>query len=71
MELAAETHKMTIFFVMRFCNSLLHRAIIGHENSYDMRGIFIANSCSMSVLKFMRFSESSKLNDFFEARTGV
>ena len=36
-ELATKTHKMTIVLVMGLCNSLLYKARIGHENTYDMR----------------------------------
>ena len=36
-ELATETHKMTMFFVKGLCNSLLYKARIAHENTYDMR----------------------------------
>ena len=36
-ELATETHKMTMVLVMGLCNSLLYKARISHENTYDMR----------------------------------
>ena len=38
-ELATETHKMTKVLVMGLFNSLLYKASIGHENTYDMREI--------------------------------
>ena len=38
-ELATETHKMTMVLEMGLCNSLLDKARIGHENTYDMRVI--------------------------------
>ena len=42
-ELAAETHTLTMVFVIQLCNPLLDKARIAHENTYDMCVIFMAN----------------------------
>ena len=50
-ELSRQKHKMTIVLVMVLFNSLLHKAGIGHKNTYDMRAKLPQN----------RFEFSSKI----------
>ena len=38
-ELATETHIIKMVLLIGFCKSLLYKARIGYENTYDMRDI--------------------------------